>query len=779
MLNSGTSQRNIKIPSRYADCVLEVNSNINNKKKSNNVIQTYLREIRECLARSEEDDIVNDLENVNVDYTQDNIRNEDSEQNKVNEEMIDQGVKNVSVENESGINNGSDGSTQKHKSNFKHEDGISAIASRVGKPVIMDQVTANMCHSRVGRIGFARVLVEIDAEKGYTDKIEIIYMDDGKNVKRRKFVDVEYAWKPLDKHQEQDRQKENGKQNVHEGFANWNGRSNKEFGFSRMRNNGIRNMQGQEGNVNKKSYDNNIKMMYRPKEKCNNVDVENVNKKPEENCSNENAKDSDGSKKESSPKQNMWRIDKGNMESLKRSANKFAVLQDNDNETIWNDPSFDKRLIVDILLKRKQQPTLNDTKKCTYDMINCFKHQWEALKRNGNDSDDEEDVIEVNDMAISNLVADEINVWNIRGMSKAIKQNEVIKLINNKRLNMCAVLETHLKAKNINKICDKVFSQWDWISNAKYSPTCCRIFIGWDPMVVRVMIIHESKQSILCEVENVANKEKIVSSFVYAANTCAERRDLWRDLSIHKILADNKPWLLMGDFNVTLKPEEHSTWSSVMTNDMQEFHDLVNNIEVDDICSSGFFYTWTKSLRNPNNSILKKLDRVMIIEAFMKENGYAHGVFLPYMVSGHSPAVLCLSDKLPKQQAKIKWFSDGDKNTAYFHREAKPVQHLNYVGEIIKTKLDMEEACNMIVDVTDKEIKADIFDIDNNKVTGPDEFSSCFFKKAWKFIGQDVCNAIKEFLYNGKLLGEVNASLIVLVPKCHVPLKVSDFRLIV
>nr|GEX47105.1 hypothetical protein [Tanacetum cinerariifolium] len=86
-------------------------------------------------------------------------------------------------------------------------------------------------------------------------------------------------------------------------------------------------------------------MVYRPKEKSNNVDVD--------------------------PKQNIWRFDKGNLENLKRSANKFVVLQDNENESVWNDPSFDQR-------------------------------KW-------NESDVEEDVIEVNDMATSNLVADEIN----------------------------------------------------------------------------------------------------------------------------------------------------------------------------------------------------------------------------------------------------------------------------------------------------------------------------------------------------------------------------------
>ncbi|GJU01717.1 RNA-directed DNA polymerase, eukaryota, reverse transcriptase zinc-binding domain protein [Tanacetum coccineum] len=272
----------------------------------------------------------------------------------------------------------------------------------------------------------------------------------------------------------------------------------------------------------------------------------------------------------------------------------------------------------------------------------------------------------------------------------------------------------------------------------------------------------------------------------------------------------------MGDFNVTLKHEEHCAGSSVMTNDMQDFYDVVNELEVNDICSSGFFYTWTKSLRNPNNSILKKLDRMMSNEAFMEEFGNAHGVFLPYMVSDHSPSILCLPDKLPKVKKSFKFsnfvadkeeFKDivkkarrhktrietiYDENGEGFNEElvaeqfvkhfknfleqAKLVKHLNCVGDIIKTKLCLEEVEEMAVEVTDNEIKAVIFDIDSNKAPGPDGFSACFFKKTWDIIGKDVCNAVKDFFSNGKLLGEVNATLIALVPKCHVPLKVSEFR---
>nr|GEU95971.1 hypothetical protein [Tanacetum cinerariifolium] len=61
---------------------------------------------------------------------------------------------------------------------------ISALASIIEKPIIMDKVTIKMCVTGVGRIGFTRVLVEINAEKGIKDKIKII-------TKNKNVIDVD------------------------------------------------------------------------------------------------------------------------------------------------------------------------------------------------------------------------------------------------------------------------------------------------------------------------------------------------------------------------------------------------------------------------------------------------------------------------------------------------------------------------------------------------------------------------------------------------------------
>ncbi|GJV13263.1 ATPase, F1/V1/A1 complex, alpha/beta subunit [Tanacetum coccineum] len=75
--------------------------------------------------------------------------------------------------------------------------GISALASRLGRPIKIDQImSGDMCRVGSRRLGYARVLVEINAEDDFFDKIEINYVDDMKKVKSTKWVKVEYTWKP-------------------------------------------------------------------------------------------------------------------------------------------------------------------------------------------------------------------------------------------------------------------------------------------------------------------------------------------------------------------------------------------------------------------------------------------------------------------------------------------------------------------------------------------------------------------------------------------------------
>ncbi|GJZ07669.1 hypothetical protein Tco_0541462 [Tanacetum coccineum] len=81
----------------------------------------------------------------------------------------------------------------------------------------------------------------------------------------------------------------------------------------------------------------------------------------------------------------------------------------------------------------------------------------------------------------------------------------------------------------------------------------------------------------------------------------------------------------------------------------------------------------------------------------------------------------------------------------------------------------------MIRPFTNREIKDAMFSIGDNKAPGPDGYSARYFKKAWHIVGNDICNAVKEFFFSGKLLEEFNATIISHIPKINTPLMVTDF----
>lgn len=83
-----------------------------------------------------------------------------------------------------------------------------------------------------------------------------------------------------------------------------------------------------------------------------------------------------------------------------------------------------------------------------------------------------------------------IGAWNVRGLGKKTRQNEVRNLIQNESLNVCAILETHVKENKVSEVCGKIFGNWLWASNARWSPSGCRIMLGWDQSLIQVMVIN-------------------------------------------------------------------------------------------------------------------------------------------------------------------------------------------------------------------------------------------------------------------------------------------------
>nr|GEV14509.1 RNA-directed DNA polymerase, eukaryota, reverse transcriptase zinc-binding domain protein [Tanacetum cinerariifolium] len=94
----------------------------------------------------------------------------------------------------------------------------------------------------------------------------------------------------------------------------------------------------------------------------------------------------------------------------------------------------------------------------------------------------------------------------------------------------------------------------------------------------------------------------------------------------------------------------------------------------------------------------------------------------------------------------------------FFNFVADKEEFLHLVKSLWEENMD---GCQ--IDVSDAEIKEDMFLIDGNKAHGPSDFSYLFFKRAWNIVGEDVCKVVKEYFVTGKLLTEINSTMITLV----------------
>ncbi|XP_021979576.1 uncharacterized protein LOC110875680 [Helianthus annuus] len=245
-----------------------------------------------------------------------------------------------------------------------------------------------------------------------------------------------------------------------------------------------------------------------------------------------------------------------------------------------------------------------------------------------------------------------IGVWNVRGLNLPLKKREVRQLVSENRLQVCAVLESHVNVTNLARVCKGVFRSWDWTSNGSCCSRGTRIIVGWNKDMVDLMVISQSDQVLHVQVHLKSEDKILFYSFVYAENKYKDRRALWDNLCKHKCFVHDRPWVVLGDFNTALSLDDCLVGPSTIPIGMREFYDCVQHNQLIDVKGHGLRFTWNQKPKN-GVGVLKKIDRVMVNIHFLDSYPDAYVLFHPYRVSDHTPCILNL---LPFKHTRPKPF---------------------------------------------------------------------------------------------------------------------------
>ncbi|XP_074315297.1 uncharacterized protein LOC141651485 [Silene latifolia] len=179
--------------------------------------------------------------------------------------------------------------------------------------------------------------------------------------------------------------------------------------------------------------------------------------------------------------------------------------------------------------------------------------------------------------------------------------------------------------------------------------------------------------------------------------------------------------------------------------------------------------------------------------------------------------LIAARDSFLIQKAKVKWSLEGDLNTSYFHHSIKKRVMMNKVFQIedkdgslctegdaiqnaflayyqellgsqkntdivnfnvVRKGICCSDAHCLLLNspVTADEVKKCLFSIPPSKSLGPDGYTSQSYRDAWDIVGDDICEAILNVFETGKLLTQINATFITLIPKVDRHVSVKHYR---
>ncbi|XP_074310077.1 uncharacterized protein LOC141645046 [Silene latifolia] len=359
------------------------------------------------------------------------------------------------------------------------------------------------------------------------------------------------------------------------------------------------------------------------------------------------------------------------------------------------------------------------------------------------------------------------------------------------------LLETKIKAVNMNKALNSVFRNWSVSTNMAFH-NGGRIWVVWNHYMVDVSFLEYDAQYIHMYVTDKMTQKQFFHTLIYAFNG--------------------------GDFNcITLAHERLG--GNVTTAEVEPFQNSLDDCGLLDVQAMGAFYTWNNK-QHVKTRVYSRIDRFLGNQAWIRDFPEYCSHFMPEILFDHTPCLVSLAKSSKPKNRPFKYFNMWSSapgfleivaatwnqniewtkmyrlvrkmkalkpmlksiNSGHFYdienniklgwsildKKQKLIDsktRMLILSQTIKVnkfivaqgKICLEQHSQKLLEpITKAEIKDIMFHIPNKKAPDPDGFSSKFFKDAWDIVGNEV--------------SELNATLVTLIPKVDRPSTMLQYR---
>ncbi|KAE8667867.1 Detected protein of unknown function [Hibiscus syriacus] len=224
-----------------------------------------------------------------------------------------------------------------------------------------------------------------------------------------------------------------------------------------------------------------------------------------------------------------------------------------------------------------------------------------------------------------------------KGINNPLKQHKVLSRLINLGANVVCLLETRIRRINADKFYSAFSDEWNMIDNYAYSEGG-RIWVMWRKQW-SFSTLRANDQSLT--IVGVVNGHMTLITAVYGSNSRVARRGLWDHLKDLDSEVGSSPWVVGGDFNVTIRADESSDFEILGVHnspDMEDFQGCLEDIDLLDHPFLGPSFTWSN--RQDDGFLTRKLDRILVNHPWLSIYPDSFVEFKAQGVSDHCPGMI-------------------------------------------------------------------------------------------------------------------------------------------